>query len=98
MAKAATARPVDGTAPKGKKSIPADAVDVTEDALAAKKAEDEAREAATRAALDEVKTRLADELHELTAGDKESAIQARLRWVNVGNLLIEGREIGRAHV
>lgn len=79
---------------------PADAQDVTEQANAEKAAADAAHQAELEAAaakqaagLQDLKGRLTDELHELTSNDAQSAIDARIRWVNIGTMLNEGRNL-----
>ena len=63
------------------------------EAAEAAKAEKEAAEAAKSSALLDLKGRIADTLHSLKEGDKRSAEQARLDWVEIGRALNDGRAL-----
>ena len=70
-----------------------DAVQRSVDQGDAARAEAEAREAERKERLNDLKGRMSDELAKLTESDKDSAVEARLHWVNIGNLLNEGRAL-----
>merc|ERR1711974_398269 len=79
-------------APKATKATEAESA-VTEaeneEAQAAAKAEEEAR----NSALGDLRGRLVDTLEDLKASDKRSAEEARMAWVKVGQMLREGRNM-----
>ena len=63
------------------------------EAAAAAAAEREAAEAQKNEQLIDLKGRLTDTIHNLREGDKKSAEQARLDWVEIGRMLNEGRAL-----
>ena len=63
------------------------------DAAAADAAAQEARDAANSEKVADLTGRLSDKLHDLAESDKQSAIEARLAWVDIGGLLEEGRNL-----
>ena len=67
--------------------------ETTEEEDAAAAAEAEAAAEARKESLLDLKGRLDDTIHDLKANDKASAEAARLSWVKVGNLLIEGQQM-----
>lgn len=93
MAKAATTT---GKKAASNKTAQADAAASAEDeeAAAAEKAQaDAAEKEAKDAALLDLRGRMTDTLTALTEADTESAIEARAKWVEIGDLLREGRNL-----
>ena len=90
-------------APRVRRATAATAAPVTNDAVnmdaedaaakAAAKAEEEARAAQMTAALNDLAGRMGDTLRDLKDSDAASAIDARLQWVKIGQLLREGQNL-----
>ena len=84
-AKAASAKTTKAQAAAGEEEDP--------EAAAAAAAEAAAAEAQKNEKLVDLKGRLTDTIHSLKEGDKKSAEQARLDWVEIGRALNEGRAL-----
>ena len=94
-AKVRKSRPVANDAPKAAKTgntiVDMDAEAEAAQAQAAAEAEARAAEVAEKVA--DVTGRMRDTLHDLTAADAASAVEARLQWVKVGRILAEARAV-----